>query len=65
MSKPSWLTAPEWANFLAQDRHGSWYWYEFEPRINDEGFSWIKGGHFDEAYIDGDEWGKTLELRPL
>ena len=29
--KPSWSDAPEWANWLAKDRGGEWYWYENEP----------------------------------
>lgn len=31
MSKPSWDTAPEWANWLAMDGNGEWYWYESKP----------------------------------
>lgn len=28
---PSWLDAPEWANYAAMDKEGDWYWYEKEP----------------------------------
>lgn len=27
-NKPSWDTAPEWANYLAMDGNGEWFWYE-------------------------------------
>ena len=30
-NKPDWKGAPEWANYLAQDMNGVWYWFEFEP----------------------------------
>lgn len=29
--KPSWECAPEWANYLAMDDDGRWYWYEHMP----------------------------------
>ena len=29
--KPNWLTAPEWANYLAMDIDSEWSWYEEEP----------------------------------
>jgi hypothetical protein len=28
---PHWKDAPEWANYLAKDYDGEWYWYEEEP----------------------------------
>lgn len=31
MSKMDWSDAPEWANFLAQDADGRWFWYEYLP----------------------------------
>ena len=31
--KPSWKSAPEWANYLAQDRDSEWCWYEARPKI--------------------------------
>jgi hypothetical protein len=29
--KPDWRGAPVWANFLAQDGDGEWYWFECRP----------------------------------
>lgn len=69
MSKPDWKDAPEWANFLAQDEGGEWYWYEHEPqRLHTR---------FDIDYsVEGREesratrakivkyWFETLERRP-
>lgn len=31
MSKPTWNTAPQWANWLALDEDGQWYWYASKP----------------------------------
>ena len=31
MSKPSWKNAPPWANYLAMEADGTWFWYELEP----------------------------------
>lgn len=31
MNKPDWNDAPEWANYLAMDNTGIWYWHELEP----------------------------------
>lgn len=31
IEKPTWGNAPEWANWLAQELDGSWFWYEKEP----------------------------------
>jgi hypothetical protein len=29
--KPSWKRAPSWAQWLAMDADGIWYWYEYKP----------------------------------
>ncbi len=29
--KPDWKDAPEWAQWLAVDPDGSWFWFEKEP----------------------------------
>jgi hypothetical protein len=31
--KPEWKDAPEWANYLAMDGDGLWWWYENEPTL--------------------------------
>jgi len=28
---PSWKDAPDWANWLAQDSDGEWFWFEDKP----------------------------------
>lgn len=33
MNKPNWEDAPKWANWLAMDANGTWWWYEAEPYI--------------------------------
>ena len=32
MSKPNWSDAPAWAQYLAQDESGAWYWFEGRPK---------------------------------
>jgi hypothetical protein len=41
MNKPSWSDAPKWANYLAMDGDGRWYWYEREPHWDDDKFDWF------------------------
>jgi len=31
MCKPQWKDAPDWANFMAQDENGRWFWYSERP----------------------------------
>lgn len=31
MNKPDWKDAPEWAEWLAQDADGAWWWFQNEP----------------------------------
>ena len=59
--KPSWDDAPEWANWLAQDENGEWYWYEDMPvkRTN----YWIVED-CKHAGANVDNWKNTLEERP-
>jgi len=67
--KPDWKDAPEWAQWLACDEDGNWYWYEEKPDcVNDEcGWSTRVGAIFDYAgCINGDiceNWKETLEGR--
>jgi hypothetical protein len=30
-NKPDWKDAPDWANHLAQDGNGGWWWYKNKP----------------------------------
>lgn len=65
--KPSWDTAPHWANYLAQDENGNWYWYQNQPYTDDEDIpEWFNdGGRYEAAYAPNREtWKNTLEERP-
>lgn len=67
MSKPEWNEdTPKWANWLAQDKCGLWWWYENQP---DPGWmSWISHGcEIEHAGEDEEnpEFAKTLEHRPV
>jgi hypothetical protein len=63
MDKPEWSQAPEWARYLAQDKDGEWYWFEYEPEP--------KAGYWNLDRCVGqsekankEEWTLTLEQRP-
>lgn len=34
--KPDWNDAPEWAEWLAMDADGQYWWFEKEPKFEDE-----------------------------
>lgn len=67
-NKPDWNDAPQWAQWLAQDENGRWYWFEDEPELRAVSF-WPRTDFtgFRPASpigdIDGD-WRGTLEQRP-
>lgn len=63
--KPDWSYAPEWAQFLAQDLDGVWYWYEDEPIIAYPGDAgWSYGGRSRKAGLSSSGWDQSLERRP-
>lgn len=68
MSKPSWNDAPEWAKYLAQDRAGSWWWYEEKPDYMDWSGSWsVKDFGLSRvrvAHEVDDGSAQSLEMRP-
>ena len=61
--KPSWNNAPEWANYLAMNRDGEWYWHMNAPYkigycfISFHRHSFAGSGH-------GKKWEDTIETRP-
>jgi hypothetical protein len=70
--KPSWNDAPEWAQWLAQDKNGLWNWFEIEPYpyIETWCFEYSHGTKSYKAasnksprHINKD-WQSTLEKRP-
>lgn len=71
MNKPNWKDAPEWAQWLAQDRSGNWLWYSKKPTPNEVILGmgwpiWIDGGKSVPAGDgpDNPNWRDTLERRP-
>lgn len=65
MSKPDWKDAPEWAQFLAQDKDGDWFWYDQEPYLRSGySWSWPSVGRVERANIISHDWQETLERRP-
>lgn len=65
---PSWDSAPEWAMFLAQDRSGNWYWYQYPVEVDDDW--WIEKEGFDgqmmeiKGFPKREDWRDTLQSRP-
>ena len=66
--KPDWKTAPEWANYLACDYNGRWYWYELEPQIVVSCNLWasfhVKWSFICESGTVNEKWKESLEKRP-
>ena len=62
MSKPDWKDAPEWAQRLAMDKDGLWFWHEEkpEPRSRD----WASNGEIREARTTRTGWLSSSEPRP-
>lgn len=38
--RPTWDRAPTWAQWLAQDGNGSWYWYAERPSYDEQNRRW-------------------------
>lgn len=70
--KPSWKDAPQWANWLARDSDGRWYWYEDKPEIPQEVHNrWVANPNTRWEWQDvpvtvswPDAWEKSIEARP-
>lgn len=64
--KPSWNDAPEWAQWVAQDADGEWFWYEEKPGL--ASCTWYENDGEDVVFaLKGNEnpnWRETLEQRP-
>lgn len=62
---PYWMDAPEWANWLAQDCDGVWFWYENEPHQGPRWWHSI-GGQNEEVYFPRDipNWQENKFQRP-
>lgn len=64
MTSPiDWSKAPEWATAAAQDRDGTWCWYEHTPWASDNiGHVWTTIGRWVPFVID-ENWRNTLQMR--
>ncbi len=62
--RPDWYDAREWAKYLAQDGHGSWWWYLAEPVWSDERGRWIHGERVAPASYNEKNPSQSLERRP-
>jgi len=64
---PKWKHAPDWANYKAQDKDGSWCWYQFKPvkaKTNEPDMWVTENGGLFETVCDAEDWGTTLRKRP-
>jgi hypothetical protein len=62
--KPQWKNAPQWANYLAQDRDCQWWWYATKPRKL--GIAYFPtSGDAECVEHKNDYWKSTLEHRPF
>ena len=62
--KPNWSDSPSWANYLAQDEDGNWFWYTSKPTPCVH----VWGPENDlcaEANVRNSNWQETLEERPV
>ncbi len=66
MSKPDWKDAPEWANYLACDLCGIWFWYASKPEVYRWSFSTNDQDLVSYAGYDtvNQQWKQSLERRP-
>jgi len=64
---PDWDSAPQWANWQAQDPKGEWWWFEHVVERHDNGWEWANSngvGRLRKA-SDPPDWQDTLQGRPV
>lgn len=61
-NKPIWNDAPEWAEWLAQDEDGAWWYFSAMPKCQSRSFG-ICADFAGAGEVLGD-WRDTLEKRP-
>jgi len=67
MSNPDWDKAPIWANWVAQDESGEWYWYKDKPKWHDFFWSGLGTIHMlaHQSQPTNKEYSKrSLRLKP-
>lgn len=63
-----WDNAPEWANWLAMDKDGRWFWFSDEPECHMR--VWVHGEdggihqHYKGCPLVASDWTKSLQKRP-
>lgn len=60
---PDWSTAPKWANFVAMDDDGWWFWFEHEPTFK-FGTQWQATGRQVLAFQRASGARDSLQSRP-
>lgn len=60
---PDWDNAPEWANWVAQDKNGSWCWYKNEPAFMRAGVWRVDIGESKPVCFSNVQ--ETLQRRPI
>lgn len=69
-NNPKWEDAPEWVDYIAQDRDGTWRGFYLKPVATHKdasGLSYWGSGHTSMAFGCGKvigDWQDTLEKRP-
>lgn len=59
--KPDWKESPSWANYVAMDSNGQWYWYELEPTLKNK--IWREDHGLIQSASAGTSWEDSLESR--
>jgi len=59
------VSVPEWANWIAQDATGEWFFYEYEPSLTSPGNFWMsqdRDTHATFAFLGlpDPRWDETL-----
>jgi hypothetical protein len=60
---PNWSDAPEWANFVAMDTYGDWWWFEDEPWPGED--MWHDTNGRMTFAMNGMGWRDTKQSRPI
>lgn len=67
-SIPSWDDAPNWANWLAQDKSGKWYWFDVRPYARADAWDYreteARYKLAASSGIENEEWLRSLVARP-
>lgn len=65
---PSWDDAPNWANWLAQDKSGKWYWFDVRPYARADAWDYreteARYKLAASSGIENEEWLRSLVARP-